>query len=428
MTRHGAGPDAPGGRFGVLVPGLKPCRAGEPEIDALVKAMRARAGITPGKIPAGFTYLGQFIDHDITFDPTPASARPRRPGRTVNRRTPRLDLDSLYGGGPDVQPYLYEHDAPHRLLLAAGPPLDLARNHEDVALIGDPRNDENAIVSQLHLLFARFHNRIADDVGSFEKARRLVLRHYHWIVLDDYLPKILGRRFKGPRKHFRPEGEPFIPVEFSGAAFRFGHSMVKPDYEIVPPPEVPSLIGVKGVTLFPFLLGFRKLEPERVISWERFFATTDAKPQDSSAIDTRLAGKLYELPFDGEPALARRTLLRGIKLGLPSGQDLATELGVRALDEKDLLLDGVPEPARTRLARSTPLWYWILCEAQKAGGRHLGDLGALIVGEVLTGLIETDPQSFVKQKPEWKPGILGGTKGHFSMASLVRFAEGGEPE
>ena len=398
MTRHGAGPDAPGGRFGVLVPGLKPCRAGEPEIDALVKVLLARAGVKLGTIPAGFTYLGQFIDHDITFDPTPAGARPRRPGRTVNHRTPRLDLDSLYGGGPDLQPYLYEHDAPHRLLLTPGPPLDLPRNHEDVALIGDPRNDENAIISQLHLLFARFHNRIADDLGSFEKARKRVLRHYHWIVLNDYLPKVLGGPFKGPRKHFRPKGEPFIPVEFSGAAYRFGHSMVKPDYEIEPPRVPPPLIGLKGVPLFPFLQGFRKLETERVISWERFFATTDALPQDGSAIDTRLAGVLFKLPFDGEPALARRTLLRGIKLGLPSGQRLATELGVPALDEKDLLLDDVPEPARALLARSTPLWYWILCEAQKAEGKHLGPLGALIVGEVLTGLIETDPTSFVNRE------------------------------
>ena len=426
MTRHGGAPD--GGRFGVLVPGLEPCRAGEAEIDALVKAMKARAGVTLGKIPAGFTYLGQFIDHDITFDPTPLGARARRPGRMVNRRTPRLDLDSLYGGGPAVQPYLYEKDRHERLLLSRGPPLDLPRNHEHIALIGDPRNDETAIVSQLHLLFARFHNRIADEVGSFEKARRLVLRHYHWIVLHDYLPKVLGKEFKGPRKHFRPTGEPFIPVEFSGAAYRFGHSMVKPDYEIEPPAESTSLIGVQGVSLFPFLEGFRKLEANRVIAWERFFALDEDKPpQDGSAIDTRLAGVLFTLPFSGEPALARRTLLRGIELGLPSGQTLAGALGVPAtLDATDLQLDGVPEPARTRLARSTPLWYWILCEAQKTGGRRLGKLGRLIVGEVLVGLIETDPTSYVNRDPGWEPGVLGGTAGDFSMAQLVRFAQGGD--
>jgi hypothetical protein len=412
----------------MLVPGLDPCTAGEPEIDALVKAMELRKGIDQSTtIPAGFTYLGQFIDHDITFDPTPFGARDSRPRRTVNLRTPRLDLDSLYGGGPDLQPYLYEKDAPRRLLLAKGPPLDLPRNHENVALLGDRRNDENAIISQLHLLFARFHNRIADDLGSFEKARRRVLRHYHWIVLHEYLPMVLGDSWKGPRKHFRPAGEPFIPAEFSGAAFRFGHSMVRPSYGIRALPLETSQPGEGGIALFPDLQGFRKLEEIRRIDWERFFELADRRPQDSSKIDTRLAGPLFALPFDDEPALARRTLLRGKKLGLPSGQTLAHALGQPALDDKALRLKDVPEPLREKLTGSTPLWYWILCEAEKGGGEQLGPLGALIVGEVLTGLIETDPTSFVNAKPDWKPGVLGGTPGEFSMASLVRYAQGGEP-
>ena len=410
----------------MLVPDLEPCRAGEPEIDELVNSMRARE-FTAGRIPAGFTYLGQFIDHDITFDPTPFGARSDPERRTVNHRTPRLDLDSLYGGGPDLQPYLYEKQATRRLLLTPGPPLDLPRNREDVALIGDPRNDENAIVSQLHLLFARFHNRVADEVKSFAKARQLVLRHYHWIVLNDYLPKVLGDSWTGPRKHFRPTGEPFIPIEFSGAAFRFGHSMVKPDYGITRLPDDPDDSG-PTVDLFPDLEGFRKLESERVIFWERFFASGDSSPQDSSAIDTHLAKPLYELRFDEEPFLARRTLLRGIKLGLPSGQTLASELGIEQLDDKDLRLEGIEEPMQATLRHSTPLWYWILCEAEKAGGRHLGPLGALIVGEVLTGLIETDATSFLREEPGWEPGELGGTKGVFSMASFVRFAQGGEPD
>jgi len=231
LARHGAGPDPPPGHFGVLVPGLEPCKAGVPDVDALVKTMWSRKGIDQSvTIPAGFTYLGQFIDHDITFDPTSFGERARRPRRTANRRTPRLDLDSLYGGGPALQPYLYEKDTP-RLLLGKGTPLDLPRNHEDVALLGDRRNDENAIISQLHLLFARFHNRIADDLGSFEKARKRVLRHYHWIVLHEYLPTVLGDAWTGPRKHFEPKGGPFIPAEFSGAAFRFGHSMVRGFYD-----------------------------------------------------------------------------------------------------------------------------------------------------------------------------------------------------
>ena len=423
VARHGAGPDPPDGRFGVLVPGLEPCRAGEREIDALVESMRAREEFNAGRIPAGFTYLGQFIDHDITFDPTPFGARSRPGIPRVNHRTPRLDLDSLYGGGPKVQPYLYEKHAPRRLLLTPGPPLDLARNREGLALIGDPRNDENAIISQLHLLFARFHNRVADELESFTRARRLVLRHYHWIVREDYLPKILGDSWPGPRKHFRPAADPFIPVEFSGAAFRFAHSMVKPDYGIASLPEDRDDSG-PTVDLFPDLEGFRELESVREIHWERFFASGDDLPQDSAAIDTHLAKPMWELPFDREPALARRTLMRGIKLGLPSGQTLASELGVDALEEEDLLLRDVAQPMRETLTHSTPLWYWILCEAEKGGGRCLGPLGALIVGEVLTGLIETDPTSFVREEPDWEPGELPGTDRDFSMAALVRYAQG----
>jgi hypothetical protein len=412
---------APAGRFGTLVPDLNPCPTGPRELDALVRLLTDCQGVTQNSvIPAGFTYLGQFIDHDITFDPTPFAAARRDPAALRNFRTPRLDLDSVYGLGPELQPYLYDRDAPGKLLLTQTPLLDLPRNRQGLALLGDRRNDEHAIVSQLHLLFLRFHNRIAGELG-FEAAQRLVRRHFHWIVLREYLPAVLGGAFSGPREHFVFDGEPFIPVEFSGAAFRFGHSMARDDYGVKPLPTTGAL------SLFPELRGFRPLEPEREIAWQRFFAMGEDEPQESSAIDTRIAPSLFRLP-DGEPVLARRTLRRGVKLGLPSGQDLAAAMGAPALEEPDLLLSDVPGPARAALSAATPLWYWLLCEAEKAGGLHLGPLGRQIVGEVLTGLIETDPESFLVEEPAWVPGELGGTKGVFSMASLVRFAQGGEPE
>jgi hypothetical protein len=377
LARHGTavprGLDAPpSGRFGQLVPGLPACPTGPNVIEALVGLLESRKGVTQSDIPAGFTYLGQFIDHDITFDPTPFAAAQRDPRALANFRTPRLDLDSVYGLGPDVQPYLYDRDAPGKLLLTEAPCLDLPRNRQGRALIGDPRNDENAIISQLHLLFLRFHNRIVDELGSFEAAQRLVRRHFHFIVLREYLPTVLGGPFTGPREHFRFAGEPFIPVEFSGAAYRFGHSMVRHDYGIERIP--PGGIGPGAVPLFPDLEGFRPLVAEREIAWERFFKLAERDPQESSAIDTRLAPALFRLP-NGEPVLARRTLERGVKLGLPSGQDLARAMEVPALDEADLHLAGLDARMQEALARATPLWYWILCEAQKAGGEHLGPLG-----------------------------------------------------
>jgi hypothetical protein len=197
--------------------------------------------------------------------------------------------------------------------------------------------------------------------------------------------------------------------------------MVRDDYGVKPLPSTGAL------SLFPELRGFRPLERVREIAWERFFALDEDAPQASSTIDTRLAPSLFLLP-EGEPVLARRTLRRGVKLGLPSGQDLAAAMGAHQLEEPDLQLGTVAGPARQALSAATPLWYWLLCEAEKAGGLHLGPLGRRIVGEVLTGLIETDPESFLAEEPGWKPGELGGTKGVFSMASLVRFAQGGEPE
>jgi hypothetical protein len=408
----------------VLVPGLPACPTKPHEIEALVGLLEKRQGVTQGSIPAGFTYLGQFIDHDITFDPTPFAATRRDPRGLANFRTPRLDLDSVYGLGPEVQPYLYDRDAPGKLLLTRSPCLDLPRNDQGIALIGDPRNDEHTIISQLHLLFLRFHNRVVDEVGGFEAAQALVRRHFHWIVLHEYVPAVLGGAFTGPREHFTFPSEPFIPVEFSGAAFRFGHTMVRHDYGLKAIPAGGT--GAGAVPLFPDLRGFRALDPAREIAWERFFALAEREPQESSALDTRLAPALFRLPH-GEPVLARRTLVRGVKLGLPSGQDLAEAMEAPALDEADLRLEVLAAPVREALVHATPLWYWILCEAQKAGGLHLGPLGRRIVGEVLLGLIETDPTSYLMQEPGWEPGELGGTEGVFSMASLVRFAQGGEP-
>ena len=427
MTRHGAavprGLDAaPGGRFGRVVE-LDPCPSGPDEIEALVKLLSDNMGVPQSDIPAGFTYLGQFIDHDITFDPTPFGAAQRDPDALVSVRTPRLDLDSVYGLGPDVQPYRYDRKTPGKLLLPARRVLDLQRNRQHRAVIGDPRNDENAIVSQLHLLFVRFHNRLVDELGSFFEARRVLLRHYHWIVLREYLPMILGARFTGPRVHFTFTGDPFIPVEFSGAAFRFGHSMVRVDYGLRPLEE-----KADPADLIPDLHGSQTLTSGHEIFWGRFFpGLSDDLPQSAGTIDTQLSEKLFELR-EGEPVLARRTLRRGVKLGLPSGQDLAEALGAPQLDEADLHLGTVADPqTREALAAATPLWYWILCEAEKAGGEQLGELGRTIVGEVLLGLIETDPSSYLVEEPDWEPGVLGGRKGEFPMASFVRFAQGEEP-
>jgi Animal haem peroxidase len=399
-------------------------------------------------IPAGFTYLGQFIDHDITFDPMskPGAANDSR--SLVNFRTPRLDLDSLYGSGPKDQPFLYDWKRSRppgtRLLLAENPPdaapggevlasEDLPRNQQGRAVIGDPRNDENVILTQLHLLFIRFHNAVVDrlvaegkvpEVGLFEEARRIVCWHYQWIVVHEFLPMVAGaqrvERALARRDHFKWRGEPFIPFEFSLAAYRFGHSLVRSDYVL-------QRGARRGTPLFPGLGGFRWLPARLVIDWELFFDLPGAdgvRPQPSQLINTTIAKPLWSLPETGE-ALPQVTLDKGRDRGLPSGQEVAKTMRERPLTDDELPLATVEPAARRTLSRATPLWFYILCEAeaQPSEGAQLGPVGGRIVAEVLTGLLEGDPTSYLSARPDWTPTELG-TGGRFAMADLVRIAQG----
>ena len=216
VPRGSEAPDVPAadrGRFGRMFPQLPAGELGTAAIEALVKSMRHSSADNPD-IPAGYTYLGQFIDHDITFDPTSQLQKLNDPLALVNFRTPRLDLDSIYGSGPADQPFLYEWTDPRdrgvKLLDVFD---DLPRNAQGRALIGDPRNDENLILAQLHLLFIRFHNRVVEHVRERDrlagaellgKAQQLVRWHYQWIVVHDFLRRIVGETDGGLACSSRP--------------------------------------------------------------------------------------------------------------------------------------------------------------------------------------------------------------------------------
>lgn len=412
----------------------------------------------PGGLPAGFTFLGQFIDHDITFDPTSSLERQVDPEAVANFRTPCLELDNVYGSGPGASPHLYQRSDRARLLLGSDTSdavgTDLPRNHEETALLGDPRNDENLIVSQLHLAFLRFHNAVVDRIidalpGSgavrhtiFERAQRSVRWHYQWIVLKQYLPAIVGEPMVSAvlanRRFYRWRREPFIPVEFAVAAFRFGHTQVRPGYAIsdqfaaplfaLPTPQQPSP---------PSLGGGKRIDPPRVIDWRRFFAIDpSAPPAASKAFDPVLSSPLMRLPFargglDDPQSLAQRNLLRGLTFGLPSGQavaaamidehaqDVASTPGLSAIEP--LTTDELEELRPLGLETDTPLWYYILKESQlREDGRRLGAVGGRIVAEVLVGLLQGDPMSFLSASPRWKPNLNGGES--FGIEDLLRIA------
>lgn len=459
-------PYAPG-RYGRLMWVPNEVRAPDSAgLKALVNAMLDVSGVAGDNpdVAAGYTYLGQFIDHDITFDTTTLPEQRVDPATVYNYRTPKLDLDSLYGLGPTVAPYLYQK--PNRVNNRAkfligevgtdpfnGKPWspqdtrrDLPRNPEGYALIADPRNDSNLIIAQLHLAFMKFHNAMAEQLGdsaSFEEVRQQVTWCYQYLIVNDYLPKVvdpgvLKSVLEEGRKYYVFDSEPYIPVEFSMAAFRFGHSMVRERYEYnsffkgvkaAPLNDLLRLTGPFGHAQRPDGTAPTRLPWEWVIDWNGFFPPTGYKViNPSRKVDCQLSPALHGLPDDKVPdpmrSLPLRTLTRGARVGLPTGQKLAACLDVQPLTAAMIAQSGRDGDvaAQYGMHKHTPLWYYLLKEAEVvAKGKHLGPLGSRVVAEVLIGILQGDRYSYLRQSPTWKPDLPHA--GHtFEMSDLIAFA------
>jgi hypothetical protein len=427
-----------GGRYSRMFPALPACEVDEEAVVGLGRSASRMDAMLPvvdaaldnPRIPAGFTVFGQFVAHDITYDQSELAHRVAA-SELRNFRAPRLDLESLYGAGPIGAPFLYDVEDPDKLLLGAsseGEAHDLPRNFQGRALIGDPRNDVHLIISQMHLAFLMFHNRVVDwlrergTTDVFEEARRLVSWHYEWIVAREFLPLSVGEEMasnveKAGRKVYDPGDEPSIPAEFSDAAYRFGHSQITPTY---------TLNDSSGeVALFPDCLGSRPVPPERVIDWTWFFEIPGAHPpQPSRRLVASLTHTLMDLPdqivghteIPEHHSLAARDLQRGSALGLPSGEAVARAIGAEPLTAEEFGLgDG--------WSGETPFWYYVLKEAEvRAGGEHLGSVGGRIVAEVLLGLLDADPGSYRNVEPDWRPVLPSTEPGRFTMADLLVFA------
>ncbi|HEX8355489.1 MAG TPA: heme peroxidase family protein [Pyrinomonadaceae bacterium] len=432
-------------------------------------------------IPAGFTYFGQFVDHDITFDRTSGIPAGEIEADEIEQgRSPALELDSVYGRGPKNSRELYEAD---RVRLKIGEttgrpifdvteafPNDLPRNPDDGsenakrAIIGDPRNDENLIVAQLHLAFLKFHNKVVERLEAttklkkaklFEEARKTVVQHYQSVVLHDFVPRLVDPALmddilRNGRKSFYPKGAPkgkklCMPIEFSVAAYRTGHSLIRSRYQWN---RVFSSDGVAGfVPDLPLFFEFSKVsgnlggEPtlasDWIADWRRMFdfgeqPTCVRHPQlnFTRQIDTKLADALKDLPefrLVMEPHLrflAVRNLLRGRLVGLPTGQDVAAKLGVTPLTPAEVASG--PHSA-TIIAqgfdRKTPLWFYVLKEAEvKHGGLRLGDVGGRLVAETFHGLVEGSEHSILKEAG-WKPTLPAHRPDRFTMNDLLLFVD-----
>ena len=446
--------------------------------DALVelgKAMQAGGG-GDSDIPAAYTYFGQFLDHDITLelesadlpdliapDLTPLGRAEIR-DKVRNARTATLDLDSVYGGPaprdgekmvigrvdessggrpPGKDDF---NDLPRRGRRPGDPELDRE------ALIGDPRNDENLIVAQLHVAFLRAHNRLVNQGEDFVGARRLLRQHYQHIVLHDLLKKIADPQVVdetiAQNRVYTPEPDRlFMPLEFSVAAYRLGHSMVRAEYDFNVNFRPANFKQLFTFTALSGQVGgdgapeFDTLPEVWIIEWENF-VDAGAPFNKTRSIDTRLVEPLFELPdLQGRPRegdrarLAVRNLLRGYLLRLPTGQAVARALqgrlqGVRnipVLTEQQIRSAASDEQAQVLqdaafLERKTPLWYYILAEAAfLEGGERLGPVGSTIVAEVLVGLIRRSEGSILATAG-WQPTLPSAQPGTFTLPDLLRFA------
>ena len=414
---------------------------------------------------AGMTFWGQFIDHDITFDPTSSLERQVDPEFIENFRTPTLALDNVYGSGPGASPHLYDQSDGQGIKMLLEPmtsqgkesieKCDLPRNSQNTALIGDPRNDENLVVSQIQVLFLRFHNVMVDAIRVkyptkspgivFTEAQELVRWHYQWILLHEYLPLLCGEDvvndvINNGRKFYGWHNQPYIPVEFSVAAYRFGHSQVRPSYRANfgisnKPTPTPFFADIFNSSLSytdpdPNDLRGGKRSDRRFIDWHTFFNLGDGSVRPNKLIDTKLSTPLFNLPgFTDMDSLASRNLVRGLMFSLPSGQRVAN-----AMRFQPMQADMFPELKhyKVNFENSTPLWYYILKEAEvQQMGLHLGEVGSRIVAEVFSGLLEGDNSSYLSQNPFWKPCLpcweSYRNNKHFTIADFIRIAEGKVP-
>ena len=411
------------------------------------------------QIPAIFTYIGQFIDHDITArtdrDGTVTMLgkgepiNPLDPDEIVlklrNGRRPQLDLDSVFGEWPGMagsalaattkSQILYDNnyklnvfEAPGRVDLPRQKATDLGGTVTFPAIIADMRNDENINISQLHTAFLKFYNAVhADQSGSVKekhvRARQLVRWAYQYIVLNEYLPTVCdqnvvldtihnGTRFLGANAG---RGSGFMPLEFSVAGFRFAHSMIRPFYKLsstsgniklikdpADPPGTNFLLGTNSNA--DNFETDNQLKQKLVIEWKNFIGSASQKTRK---IDTKVAHDLFTLPFrPDDPVLTSLTqsnLFRGFNLSIPTGQAVCDAMSVNPLTPSEILTgedasiaDVVKE---AYFHHRTPLWYYVLREAAvQQGGERLGEVGSRIVAETIISFLREDTNSYLNNR------------------------------
>jgi hypothetical protein len=426
-------------------------------------------------LPAGYTYLAQFIAHDVSFEKNNnIPAGPVAAGNAIQLRTPSLDLDSLYGEGPKTKSSSHLYDGARFKIGETKADFfgdanrryanDLYRENDEnphEPLIADLRNDDNLAVAQTHVAFLKFHNKVVERLSDegfsgdilFEEAKEKVIRHYQWIVLNDLLPKIIDedvlRKAHESSSDLVPDQAKgsFMPVEFSLAGFRLGHSMLRATYEWNRVFQSPTR-GDRRVAKFADLIhqtGFRaetlgkgkNLGSPWIIDWTRFYdftghngIATNPKFNWAKKIDTTLAADLKHFDMflkhitdERFRSLAVADLVRGSRMQLPTGQAVAERIKLPCMRAADILEGPHMEVLRKHgFHKKTPLWYYILKEAEfYRGGQRLGPVGSFIVAETLVNLIRASRISIIRGNP-WRPDLGQIMPDRFGMTDLLVFA------
>jgi len=458
-------------------------------------------------IPPILTYWGQFVDHDLTAntdrdnvisiegEPLPPLPPDDVRNDLKNLRDPALNLDSVYGDGPftpapagsdEFVPYdgiklrlgtltpvnagvrIPPVDDMSRDLPRIFDPADVDRHAK--AQIGDGRNDENLVVAQLHVAFLRFHNAAVDWVRAnepertgdgeiFSRARDLTRWTYQWLTVHDFLatvtsPGTVDRVLTADDDLLDLDTRgTYMPLEFSVAAYRFGHTMIRGAYDWnrnfgLPGNNLQSdatfvqLFQFTGKARPTFAFGLPTLPTNWPVEWSRFVDPDSIiANRFARRIDTQLAPPLADLLNEGnDPTLstrvqellkhlARRNLLRGFRLSLPTGQAVAEQLGVDPLTQAELETNS-SQAVKDALTKGgfftrTPLWFYVLKESEvRSQGNTLGEVGSEVVASTIIGQIKHDPRSYLQQSG-WTPSAgvrLPNGSPVRSIADFLRFA------
>jgi len=463
-----------------IFPIRNPFNPTDQHLNELAKFMTSRIDKSDSEIPAGYTYLSQFIAHDISLDSENRTDpwTDINPSTISNKRNPFFDLETIYGFDEPAN----SNETRRSDLLAPGSssrlnlgetvgentggiikpfPNDLPREaNSSKPVIVDGRNDENLAVAQTQVAFIKFHNAIvkklneADTTELFEKARRIAIRHYQWIILHDFLPKIVKKSvlddvLENSNKFYFPDpANPFLPLEFSFAAFRLGHSMVRNSYQwnrIFNEDDSRPHATLDQLAKFTHRGGglerHKKLQSAWLINWNWFYDVNDSRNEQQERfnfarkIDGFIAkplGKFRDplaLEFKRENSLPAFDLYRNRALGLPSGQAIARKMQekipVEILDPQELA-NLLPDNLKNIFKDETPLWFYILAEARietlqnNNPGGTLGDVGSRIVAETFVELLKIGPHSILRDDLQSDEEFLG-EDGIFGMPEMLKF-------